>query len=418
VATNNQAASLDLKMNGARIPRVVWLLGIVSLCMDLSSEMVHSLLPVFLVSTLGAGALTVGLIEGIAEGTASIAKVFSGVLSDRFERRKPLVLAGYGLAAVSKPLFPLAQSAAWVLVARFADRIGKGVRGAPRDALVADVTPAEVRGAAYGLRQSLDTAGALLGPLAAIGLMSLLAGDIRKVFWFAVLPALAAVALLAVGLHEPAKHVEKKDRTALPRWRELNRYASDFWVVVVVGAIVTMARFSEAFLVLRTSDAGLVPKLIPLVFVVMNLTYVVSAYPAGWLSDRAGRVGLLTLGMVVLLAADFVLGIATSLTPLFVAIALWGFHMGLTQGLFAALVADTAPAELRGSAFGVFNFVSGVVAVFSSLLAGALWKWHGPRLTFYSGAAFSLVALAGLTWMWRHARPTSAETIDQGARHD
>jgi MFS family permease len=391
-------------MSSDRIPRVVWLLGLVSLCMDFSSEMIHSLLPVFLVSVLGTSTVTLGLIEGIAEGTASIAKVFSGVLSDRVGRRKPLVLLGYGLAAISKPLFPLAQSWGWILFARFADRIGKGIRGAPRDALVADVTPPEVRGAAYGLRQSLDTAGALLGPLAAIGLMMLLGGAIRKVFWVAAIPALAAVTVLAVGVQEPKRHAAKGSRPALPQWRELNRFPKSYWFVVVIGALFTLARFSEAFLVLRASDLELPLEWTPLVLVVMNFTYVVSAYPAGWLSDRVGRLILLMLGLLILIMADLHLATGQSLRVIFIGVALWGLHMGMTQGLFAALVADTSPEDLRGSAFGVFNFVSGIVAIVASVLAGALWKWSGPSLTFGAGASFSAIAFAGLVW-WRFRYP-------------
>jgi MFS family permease len=387
-------------MNHSRLPRVVWLLGLASLCMDLSSEMIHSLLPVFLVTTLGASTLTLGLIEGIAEGTASIVKVFSGVLSDRLGRRKPLVVLGYGLAAFSKPLFPLATSPLWVLGARFCDRIGKGIRGAPRDALLADATPAENRGAAYGLRQSLDTAGALLGPLAAIGLMVLLADDMRKVFWVATVPAFFAVAILAVGVKEPARHAQQRGKNPLPRWRELRQFPAGFWVVVVTGAFCTLARFSEAFLVLRASDAGLATEWTPLALAVMNFTYVLSAYPAGWFSDRAGRAGLLMAGLAILFGAQLLLAAGSSLTVIMLGVALWGLHMGLTQGLFAALVADSAPASLRGSAFGVFNFICGVFAIFASLIAGSLWKWGGPAFTFGAGAAFSTVTLVGLLW-WR-----------------
>lgn len=391
-------------MNSSRLPKIVWLLGLVSLCMDLSSEMIHAYLPVFIRDVLGASVITLGLIEGIAEGTASISKVFSGVLSDWFGRRKPLVVLGYALAALSKPLFPLARSAEMVLFARFADRIGKGIRGAPRDALIADVTPPDIRGAAFGLRQSLDTAGALVGPLVAIGLMKLLVGDpdvtLRQLFWIAAIPALAAVAVLATGLEEPARHEDNKQELRAPRWRELGTFSGAFWFVVVIGAVFTMARFSEAFLVIRASDTGLALQWIPLVFVVLNFTYVISAYPAGWLSDRVGRMGLLVLGLAVLIVADALLATSENRTNVLVGVALWGLHMGLTQGLFSALVADTAPAELRGSAFGVFNFVSGVAAVFSSVLAGALWKYSGPAATFLTGAGFSTLALAGLIVAW------------------
>jgi MFS family permease len=392
-----------MKLN--RLPKVVWLLGVVSLCMDFSSEMIHAYLPVFITNVLGASVVTLGLIEGIAEGTASISKVFSGVLSDWFGRRKPLVVLGYGLAALSKPLFPLARSAEWVLVARFADRIGKGIRGAPRDALIADVTPSKIRGAAFGLRQSLDTAGALLGPLAAIGLMWLLADDIRRVFWIAAIPAIVAVAVLAFGIEEPLQHESKKEKSRVPSWSEVRKFSRAFWFVVSVGAVVTMARFSEAFLVIRASDAGLSIGRIPLVFVVMNFTYVATAYPAGWLSDRVDRIWLMMVGSVVLIVADALLATATNMNFVFVGIALWGLHMGLTQGLFAALVADTAPDDLRGSAFGLFNFVSGVVAVGSSVLAGALWKFSGPSTTFFTGAAFSGLALLGLIAAWVRRTP-------------
>ena len=383
-------------MTESRLPRVVWLLGLVSLCMDLSSEMIHSLLPVFLVSVLGAGTITLGLIEGIAEGTASISKVVAGILSDRFARRKPLVVFGYALAALSKPLFPLATSAAWVLGARFADRIGKGIRGAPRDALLADVTPPDMRGAAYGLRQSLDTAGALLGPLAAIALMQLLTGDIRAVFWIAAVPAIFAVVVLVLGVEEPARHIDQRTRSTLPRWRDLRELGSSFWIVVAVGAVFTLARFSEAFLVLRAHDLGLALAWTPLALAVMNFTYVLSAYPAGRLSDRIGRPGLLILGLATLIVADIVLAIASNLTAALMGIALWGLHMGLTQGLLAAMVADTAPADRRGSAFGLFYFVSGVAAIAASVLAGGLWQWHGPKFTFLAGAMFSVAALTGL----------------------
>lgn len=393
---------LLLKMINTRIPRVVWLLGLVSLCMDLSSEMIHALLPVFLVSTLGASKLTVGLIEGVAEGSASIAKVFSGVISDWFGRRKPLVVLGYGLAALSKPLFPLANSAGWVFFARFADRIGKGIRGAPRDALLADATPAEMHGAAFGLRQALDTAGALLGPLVAIALMSLLAGNVRAVFWFAVIPAAMAVLALVIGVEEPPRHAAQRGKPTLPSWRDVWALGSPFWIVVATGAIFTLARFSEAFLVVRAYDAGLSLNWTPLALAVMNVTYVVSAYPAGRLSDRIGREGLLMVGLVILIVADVVLMTTASLNGVLFGIALWGLHLGFTQGLLSALVADTTSAELRGSAFGVFYCVSGICAVAASLLAGGLWEWRGPVFTFGVGATFAAAALAALSWRRFH----------------
>lgn len=392
-------------MADSRLPRIVWLLGLVSLCMDLSSEMIHALLPVFLVSTLGVSKATLGIIEGVAEGTASIVKIFSGVISDWVGRRKPLVVLGYGLAALSKPLFPLANSAATVLLARFVDRVGKGIRGAPRDALLADTTPPEIRGAAFGLRQALDTTGALLGPLVAIGLMSMLAANVRTVFWIAAIPAVAAVIALAVGVQEPPQHATSKRRAALPHWRELRLLGRPIWTVIIIGTLFTLARFSEAFLIVRALDAGLSPTWSPLALAVMNATYVVSAYPVGKLSDRIGRFGLLIVGLLVLVAADVVLALSPQLIVVLIGIALWGLHLGITQGLFSALVADTAPSDLRGSAFGMYYFVTGVAAIAASAIAGLLWEQYGASSTFCTGAIFAVVAAALLVW---HRTRTSA----------
>lgn len=374
-----------------KLPRSIWALGIVSLCMDMSSEMIHALLPIFLVGTLGVSALVLGVIEGVAEATASISKIFSGVLSDRLGKRKPLILLGYGMAALTKPLFPLADSALTVFTARFLDRIGKGIRGAPRDALVADVTPAGQRGAAYGLRQSMDTVGAFAGPLIAIGLMAGLAFDIRAVFWVACIPALLAVLVLLFGVREPAnvpKLSARKNPFAGFRARD---YPRAFWALVGLVLMFTLMRFSEAFLVLRAQDAGLSRDWIPLTLVVMSATYLLTAYPAGRLSDRIPRHLLLALGCAVMLAADLMLAFATGLPWVMAGIALWGVHMGLTEGLIAALVADYAPAQLRGSAFGVVNLARGVMALLASVMAGGLWTWSGPMATFLAGAGLAVV---------------------------
>lgn len=401
--TENVSTATDTT-NPARIPRVVWLLGLVSLCMDLSSEMIHALLPVFLVSTLGASALTLGLIEGVAEGTASIVKIFSGVISDWVGRRKPLVVLGYGLAAISKPLFPLANSAATVLLARFVDRVGKGIRGAPRDALLADTTPPEIRGAAFGLRQALDTMGALLGPLAAIGLMSSLAGNVRAVFWIAAIPAIAAVIALIVGIEEPKQHAASGRRAALPHWNELRALDRPYWTAIVIGMLFSLARFSEAFLIVHALDAGLSPMWSPLALAIMNITYVVSAYPIGKLSDQIGRVGLLVVGLLILVAADIVLALSPQLSGVLLGIALWGLHLGVTQGLLSALVADAAPSDLRGSAFGLFYFVTGLAAVAASAIAGLLWEQIGAPYTFGAGAVFAAFAAVILVWHIHQAR--------------
>lgn len=376
-----------------RIPRTVWALGFVSLLMDFSSELVHALLPVYLTVVLGASMVAVGIVEGIAEATASIVKVFSGALSDRMARRKPLVVLGYALAMVSKPLFPLASSVPLVLAARFMDRVGKGIRGSPRDALIADVTPEGLRGAAYGLRQGLDTIGAFLGPLAAIGLMLLFASDVRTVLWFAVIPAVLAVVVLFVGVREPPSRSATKNPLAKAALRE---FSAHFWLVAAIGAVMTLARFSEAFLVIRAQGLGVALALVPLVLVVMNIVYTAVAYPAGIAADRGHRKALLAGGLAALLVSDLLLAQSGSLALFFGAVVLWGLHMGLTQGLLSALVADAAPEKLRGTAFGVFHFVSGVALLLASLIAGWLWDAYGPAWTFYAGAAFTALALAGV----------------------
>jgi MFS family permease len=383
------------RVSAPRLPAAIWVLGFVSLLMDISSEMVHSLLPLFMVGTLGASALVVGLIEGLAEATALIVKVFSGVLSDWWGKRKWLAVFGYALGALTKPLFALAPGIGTVLTARLLDRVGKGVRGAPRDALVADIAPPDMRGAAFGLRQSLDTVGAFVGPLLAVGLMLLWANDFRAVFWVAVVPGLLAVGLLVLGVREPDRPVGQRRSNPIRR-ENLRRLGSAYWWVVGLGAVFTLARFSEAFLVLRAEQSGVPLALVPLVMVAMNLVYAASAYPFGRLSDRMDHRTLLALGLAVLIAADLVLAANAHWTTLLAGVALWGLHMGMTQGLLATMVADTAPADLRGTAFGFFNLVSGAALLLSSAIAGLLWDRLGASFTFYAGAGFSGLALLGL----------------------
>ena len=375
---------------GRTLPRAVWALGLTSLLMDTSSELIHGLLPVFLVVTLGASATALGVVEGIAEATAQITRVFSGWLSDVFGQRKALTVAGYGLSAVTKPLFPLANSIGLVLLARFLDRIGKGIRGAPRDALVADLTPADKRGAAFGLRQSLDTVGATLGPSAAIGLMYLFNDDIRTVLWFAVIPAVLAVIVLMVGVKEPA-HAEAKARAPLHA-REIKELGSAYWRVIIAGAVFTLARFSEAFLVIRARDQGLALAWAPAVIAVMSLVYAASAYPAGRLQDGIGARPLLLCGLLVLIAADLVLAFGSTLVAIFLGIGMWGLHMGLTQGVLAALISATAPDRLRGTGFGLFGLITGLASLLASVLAGLLWDRIGAQATFLAGAAFAAAA--------------------------
>ncbi|MGA8968898.1 MAG: MFS transporter [Pseudolabrys sp.] len=383
------------------IPGSVWALGLVSLFMDLSSEMIHALLPLYLVTVLGTSTLTVGIIEGIAEATASITKIFSGALSDYLGKRKWLAALGYGLAAFTKPVFPMASSIAWLTAARFVDRIGKGIRGAPRDALVADLTPADLRGTAFGLRQSLDTVGAVLGPLAAIVFMAAFADNFTTVFWIAVVPAFISLAIIVFGVREPERPLNTRPVRSPFSRAELTRLDARYWVVVGVSAIFTLARFSEAFLLLRAQSVGLDVTIVPAVMVVMNVVYTASAWPAGALSDRNGRYGVLIVGFGLLILADLVLALGNSVSTVMIGVALWGLHMGLTQGLLAALVADTAPPELRGTAFGMFNLVSGVALLAASIVAGALWDMIGPAGTFVAGALITAVALAALPLLRR-----------------
>ncbi len=380
-----------------KIPSGVWVLGFVSLLMDVSSEMIHSLLPLFMVTVLGASALTVGVIEGIAESTALLVKVFSGVLSDYLSKRKGLAVFGYALGALTKPMFALASGVGMVLSARFLDRVGKGIRGAPRDALLADITPAEIRGAAFGLRQSLDTVGAFLGPLIGVGLMLLWANDFRAVFWVAVIPGLLAVALLLFGVHEPKKQEAHKPINPIRR-ENLQRLGTAYWWLVGIGAVFTLARFSEAFLVLRAAQGGIPVALVPLVMVAMNVIYAASAYPFGKLSDGMSHTKLLALGLVVLIAADLVLATDDHWTTVLLGVALWGVHMGITQGLLACMVADVTPADLRGTAYGFFNLMSGLAMLIASVLAGLLWDKLGAAFTFYAGAVFCVIAAFGLVW--------------------
>ena len=375
-----------------RIPASIWVLGFVSLLMDISSEMIHSLLPVFLVTVLGASMSIIGLIEGAAEATALIVKIFSGTLSDYLGKRKPLAVLGYSLGAVSKPLFALATTSGFVLAARLIDRVGKGIRGAPRDALVADLAPAHLRGAAFGLRQSLDTVGAFAGPLLAMGLMLLWANDFRTVFWVAIIPAFLSVGLLAFGVTEPAKSVDAPRINPLNR-QNLRRLSSGYWWVVALGGVFTLARFSEAFLVLRALEGGLPIAYTPLILIAMNLIYAFGAYPFGKLSDSMSHTTLLGWGLVALIAADAVLAWSNQWGWVWAGISLWGLHMAMTQGLLATMVASVAPADLRGTAFGFFYLVSGIALLLASAVAGVVWDQFGATYTFMAGAAFSLVAL-------------------------
>jgi MFS family permease len=386
-----------------KLPMGIWALGFGSLFMDISSEMIHSLLPIFMVTTLGASMVTIGVVEGIAEATAAVLKVFSGALSDYLGKRKFLMIIGYGLAAFTKPIFPLATSIGWVFTARFVDRIGKGIRGAPRDALVADITPLSLRGAAYGLRLALDSVGALLGPLLAVVFMVWLANDIRAVMWLAVVPAFIAVALLMIYVREP-ESMHPPGHVKVPITQaDIRRLPLRYWLVVGLGAVFTLARFSEAFLVLRAEDIGLALGYVPVVMVVMNVFYAAAAYPAGAAADRLRPRTLLLIGLALLIAADVVLAIADGALAVFTGAALWGLHMAFTQGLLAKLVADRVPAQLRGTGFGIFNLVSGGALLLASVIAGSLWSAIGPAATFLAGAGFAALAATGIVALHRPA---------------
>ncbi len=387
----------------SRIPRSVWMLGLVSLFMDISSEMIHSLLPIFLVVGLGASALSLGIIEGVAEATALITRVFSGILSDWLGKRKALAVVGYGMATLTKPLFAMATGVKLVFTARFLDRIGKGIRGAPRDALIADITGDENRGAAFGLRQSMDTAGAFIGPMLASVLMFATSDSFRTVFWIAVIPGIIAVTLLVLGVEEPS-HKQDAENGGPIQLADMRMLGEAYWFVVAFGSIFTLARFSEAFILLRAQGVGVNVSLIPFVLVLMNMVYTLSAYPVGILSDRLGRMGLLAAGCLALVASDAVFALASSYALVAVGAALWGLHMGLTQGVFSALVADTSPPNIRGSAFGIFSLASGIAMLAASMLAGWLWDVAGPPATFWAGAVFALAGLTGFLLRRKHIR--------------
>jgi len=394
-STNRSVSPAPVTKAFLALPPGIWALGFVSMFMDISSELVHSLLPIFMTTVLGTSMLTVGMVEGIAEATAAITKVFSGAISDYLGRRKLLVVLGYALSAITKPVFPLASGIGWVFAARFADRIGKGIRGAPRDALVADLVQAPQRGTAYGLRQALDSAGAFIGPLLAVVCMLWLANNLKAVLWVAVAPASLAV-LLVVTVHEPESARQSAGRQSRMTLADMKRLSLRYWLIVALGAVFTLARFSEAFLILRARDVGLAIGYVPLIMVVMNVVYATFAYPAGVAADRFSARTLLLLGLAVLILADVALALSAAPARAFIGAALWGLHMALTQGLLSKLVAGTAPGQLRGTAFGIFNLISGVSLLLASVVAGTLWETFGAATTFIAGAAFATLALVGL----------------------
>lgn len=392
--------SIHSRYSLAQIPKGIWALGAVSMLMDISSEMIHALLPVYMVTVLGTSMATIGFIEGLAEATASITKIFSGALSDWLGKRKLLAVLGYGLAACTKPIFPLAQTVDWLIAARFVDRIGKGIRGAPRDALIAEIAPVHLRGASFGLRQSLDTVGAFIGPLLGVALMWWTENDFQSVFWIAVVPAFMALGLIIFAVREPRRPSSGSPDVKSPlSLAAMKRLGSTYWRVVLVAMAFNLARFSEAFLILRAHDVGVPALWVPTVLVAMNIVYALAAYPAGVLPDRFDRKKMLAIGLILLGCADLALAMIPNIAGIAVGLVLWGLHMGLTQGLFATLVADASPPELRGTAFGCFNLSAGFSMLVASLIAGWLWDLYGPGTTFGAGGIFTLLALGGLLAM-------------------
>ena len=393
----NNAETVPVKTGYRALPSGIWALGFVSMFMDISSELVHSLLPIFMTTVLGASMVTVGLVEGVVEATASVTKVFSGAISDYFRKRKFLVVFGYGLSALTKPMFPLATTMWWVFSARFIDRIGKGIRGAPRDALIGDMVLAHTRGAAYGLRQSLDSVGAFVGPLLAVLLMLWLNNDIKTVLWVAVVPAWLAVMVLTLAVRDPKPDAQLvSDPKRFLSMRIVKKLTLRYWLVVALGAVFTLARFSEAFLILRAQDVGLSLAYTPVILIVMNVVYSLFAYPAGNASDRFSPRLLLIFGLCMLVLADILLAMSGSPWLIFLGAAFWGLHMAFSQGLLLKLVADTAPAELLGTAFGIFNLASGLALLLASVIAGSLWNSWGAPATFIAGACFAAIAALGL----------------------
>jgi MFS family permease len=364
------------------------MLGLVSLLMGASSYMIISILPVFLVTVLGATVTSVGWIEGIAEATNSVAKIFSGTLSDRLGRRKSLVVLGYALAAFVKPVFAVAGDVATILFARFADRLGKGLRDAPRDALIADELPVRTRGAGYGLRIALFTIGCVCGPLLASLILFASGDDFRLVFWIAVIPALLSVAVLVFGVAE----VRQDNGDLTFALRDLRRMPALLWGTIAVATMLALARFSQAFLLLKAKQVGVDAAMVPLFMTLMGLVYGIAAFPCGALADRIDRRVQIRVGIGVLFGCYLVLATATDPWQAALGAALWGLQMGIIEGLMAAAISDAAPANLRGTAFGLYYFCTGLASLAASVAAGILWAQGGPALTFTIGAAVAVLA--------------------------
>ena len=383
------------------IPRNVWALGIVSLLMDLSSEMILSILPIFLVTGLGISVLSLGLIEGLAEGVASVIKAFSGALSDYLKKRKILIVIGYGISTLTKPFFALASTATWIFTARFVDRLGKGIRGAPRDSLIADSTSTKIRGTAYSLRQSLDTLGALLGPIIAIIILYLTTNNFRFVLWFAVIPAVLCIVVLIFGVKETTLKKNISSKKSYFLFKNFSKITPVIWLFFLIVFILNLGHFSEAFLLLRSQEIGLKVSFIPIVFVVMNVAYAIVAVPFGHLADRGGFFILIVCGFLILVLADIILALTNSVGWMFVGIIFWGIHLGMTQGLLLAMISKLSPLELRGTSFGLFHAITGIALLIASLIAGYLWQYYNSGLIFFVSAIITSVGISFfILWYW------------------
>nr|WP_200892490.1 MFS transporter [Aliterella atlantica] len=392
------------------LPRQVWVLGWVSLLMDIGSKMIQSVLPLFLVSMLGASLVTVGAIEGIAEVTAAGLKVGSGLISDRGgQHRKWSAVLGYGFSALMIPLYPIATSPGWILAARMGDRMGKGIRVAPRNALVADATPEHQRGAAYGLRYTLDTIGALLGPIVATILLAVSRQNTRLVFWAAMIPAFLAVGLLIWGIQAPPfAQPSSKSKASGLRWQSLQQLGVNYWHLVVVVCLFNLGNSSDAFLLLKAKDVGISFTAVPLVLTAIHAGSAVSAYPAGWLSDRLSRRNVFLVGLGLFALTYGGLAIARQPWQVWLLLGLYGLYQGITQGVLLAMVAATITPMSRGTAFSFLSLVAGFSLLLASLLAGWLWQQIGSWAAFGLGSASAIAAILYFI-VFLHHYPSVAE---------
>lgn len=381
--------------------KTVFVLGLVSLFTDLSSEMIYPVLPLFLANVIGASTMFIGLIEGIAESTASFLKVFSGWLSDKFGKRKQLVLAGYGLSSLVKPLLAVATSGWHVLGVRFVDRIGKGIRGAPRDAMIADVTEPDKRGRAFGFHRAMDTAGAVIGPAATFLILMLFGNNYRLLFLIAAVPALIAVAIIIFGIKEKRPQSPAGDcRIAPPvsnvrTERQKAPLSRQFIILLIIIGVFTLGNSSDAFLILRAQGAGIAVWLIPLLWLFFNLVYTLVSMPAGRLSDKIGRKRIILLGFIIYAASYLGLAFANAGWQIWALFGLYGVYYAMTEGVIRAHIADVVPEATRATSYGIYNFVVGVLVLPANLLTGWIWKVAGYQTALSVGAGLAILAAAG-----------------------